>query len=86
MHTHPSTVVDVHAKEPEHPPQLASVETSRVVRRVGLVDRIALRIGLALITWSRRPRQPKPSHELARQRAELERYNDRLRFLNAPPR
>ena len=32
----------------QHPP-------SAPVRRVGLVDRLALRIGLALIVWGRRP-------------------------------
>lgn len=37
----------------DHPP-LASTQP-RQVRRVGLADRIALRVGIALITWSRRP-------------------------------
>lgn len=32
----------------QHPP-------SAPVRRVGLVDRLALRVGLALIMWNRRP-------------------------------
>lgn len=33
-----------------HPP------STRVVRRVGLIDRLALRLGIALVAWSRRPR------------------------------
>lgn len=35
----------------DHPPQ----PTAHQPRRVNLLDRIALRIGLALITWGRRP-------------------------------
>lgn len=37
----------------DHPP--SSPSERRQVRRVGLADRIALRVGIALITWSRRP-------------------------------
>ena len=36
-----------------HPPS----EAPRPSRRVGLVDRLALRLGLALIVWGRRPRR-----------------------------
>jgi hypothetical protein len=36
-----------------HPPQ--QVEPQRPVRRVGTLDRLALRVGLALIMWNRRP-------------------------------
>lgn len=36
----------------EHPPQQLAVE-----RHVGLVDRLALRVGLALLVWARRPRK-----------------------------
>lgn len=35
-----------------HPPQLEQVV---VVRRVDLLDRIALHVGIALIKWGRRP-------------------------------
>ena len=38
----------------DHPPHLAPA--AREQRRVGLVDRLALHLGVALITWSRRPR------------------------------
>jgi len=37
-----------------HPPHEPEPR-SHPVRRVGLVDRVALRLGIALITWSRRP-------------------------------
>lgn len=37
----------------DHPP---SPEVAvRVVRRVGLVDRVALHVGVALVKWGRRP-------------------------------
>lgn len=32
-----------------------AVEPYRAVRRVGLIDRLALHVGVALITWGRRP-------------------------------
>ena len=37
----------------QHPPQQAVHH--HPVRRVGLLDRIALRVGLALLVWARRP-------------------------------
>lgn len=39
----------------DHPPQPQSGPDEQLVRRVGLVDRIALHLGVALITWGRRP-------------------------------
>ncbi len=41
---------------PDHPPIL-DVEQPRQIRRVGLVDRLALHLGIALIKWGRRPAQ-----------------------------
>ena len=39
-----------------HPPSdQAELAEPRQLRRVGLVDRLALRLGLALIVWGRRP-------------------------------
>ena len=35
--------------------QLLQFDESRPVRRVSFFDRLALRVGLALITWGRRP-------------------------------
>jgi hypothetical protein len=36
------------------------------VRSVSLTDRVALRVGLALIVWSRRTHRPAPSLDLGR--------------------
>lgn len=43
----------------EHPPQPGTVPVpeKQPVRRVGLLDRAALHLGVALVTWSRRPRR-----------------------------
>jgi len=41
-------------------PPTVHTPTAREQRRVGTVDRLALHIGLALITWGRRP-QPLPA-------------------------
>ena len=38
-----------------HPPE-PTRQQSPVVRRVGFIDRIALYLGVALVSWSRRPR------------------------------
>ena len=48
MHTETTTLVGRH----DHPPQTATAEP---VRRVGLLDRTALHLGIALIKWGRRP-------------------------------
>ncbi|WP_343923833.1 hypothetical protein [Rhodoglobus aureus] len=61
-------------RQPQHP--VDDKQQQRVVRRVGVIDRIALHLGVALITWSRRPRHPRSSlsvaaraeHQLARER------------------
>lgn len=42
-----------------HPPQQREELEQRPVRSVSLPDRIALRLGLALITWSRRTHRPE---------------------------
>ncbi|MET1051421.1 MAG: hypothetical protein ABWX65_02165 [Mycetocola sp.] len=42
----------------EHPPQPVPAVGSRPNRRVGLLDRAALHLGVALITWGRRPARP----------------------------
>ena len=50
-----NTVLSTPVDEPNHthPPSRAQLSHPR---RVGLADRVALHLGLALITWSRRPR------------------------------
>jgi hypothetical protein len=46
----------------EHPVHHEQRTRTAQVRRVGLVDRAALQLGVALITWSRRPANA-PQHE-----------------------
>lgn len=66
--------------------------TVRPVRRVGLADRLALRLGIALITWSRRPltlesrerRATRVEQQLAR--LAREQAAERSLRLIAPPR
>lgn len=53
----------------DHPPQQVETDqqpTTRTVRRVGLADRIALRLGLALLVWARRPAKPARAARAAR--------------------
>ncbi|WP_396288399.1 hypothetical protein [Curtobacterium sp. KT1] len=40
-------------------------DTRAVRRRVSLADRIALRVGMSLIIWSRRTRKERPEVDLA---------------------
>ncbi len=72
----------------EHPPSPATQPSGRV----GALDRIALRLGLALITWSRRSRSPE-SWERRATRVEAALAHDaraaaalRLALRTAPPR
>jgi hypothetical protein len=51
MQTQLSTLPGRH----EHPPQTVSPVQPHPVRRVGLLDRTALHLGVALIKWGRRP-------------------------------
>jgi len=61
----------------EHPPQLEVALETQHVSRVGLVDRIALHLGLALITWSRRTHRlesrERRAHQYEQHLARLER-------------
>ncbi|HEY1531170.1 MAG TPA: hypothetical protein VGF80_10170 [Galbitalea sp.] len=72
MNTVLSTRVDEH---PTHPP--SSVHSVSDRRTVSLPDRVALHLGLALITWSRRPRtviaRPSSVDAGARYRSEADR-------------
>lgn len=84
--------------QPPHPPHPASDTAldrdrqSHPVRRVSLVDRAALHLGLALIRWGRRPlglesRERRASHaEQHLARLERERQAQRWQLLNLPPR
>jgi len=51
MHTELSTLPGRH----DHPPQTVPPVQPHPVRRVGLLDRTALHLGVALIKWGRRP-------------------------------
>ena len=55
----------------EHPPQQLE-QTHLPVRRVGLFDRLALRLGLALLVWARRPVRVKRQVESERYITEAE--------------
>lgn len=78
LHPTRSTLVDTRP----HPPHHATL----VVRRVGLTDRLALRLGLALVTWSRRPSSATPSRQLVLQRAQREWLAQRTLHLTVPRR
>ncbi len=74
----------------EHPPQQAETQYRYEVRRVGLADRVALHLGVALVKWGRRPltvetrerRANRVEHLLAR--LAREREAERMRYLNVP--
>ena len=84
--------------KPPHPPQSANeaqpvrARQLHPLRRVSLVDRAALHLGLALIRWGRRPlelesREWRASHaEQHLARLERERQALRWQLLNLPPR
>lgn len=84
-----NTVTTAPRRDTTHPPVHL---THRPVRRVGLADRLALRLGVALVTWSRRPltlesrerRASRVEQQLAR--LAREQAAERTLRLTAPPR
>jgi hypothetical protein len=82
----------------DHPPQPVATGTRpgtttsvpHVVRRVGVLDRAALHLGVALIKWGRRPVRTDLREELAlnaethRARLEAERERDYYKAVNLP--
>lgn len=84
-----NTVTSAPRRDTASPPAPA---ITRPVRRVGLADRLALRLGIALITWSRRPltlesrerRATRVEQQLAR--LAREQAAERSLRLIAPPR
>ena len=76
----------------DHPPQPQSSADERLVRRVGLADRLALHLGVALITWSRRPSviasRERRANRVEQQlvRLDRERAWERTARLNLPVR
>ena len=76
-----------------HPPQPEAQTELRPVGRVSVLDRLALHVGLALITWSRRTLPTAESRErrahLYEQhlaRLERERVAERMRLVTMPQR
>jgi len=69
----------------EHPPQPVSGHEPHTVRRVGMLDRAALHIGVALIKWGRRPVRVDTREQLAVyvevQRVRLERERERDHYM-----
>ena len=89
-----STITTHAASTAQHPPSPASIpaRSRAVARRVGLIDRLALRVGVALVAWSRRPRllderaEREQRLRLERSTAERERHWQRLALQLLPPR
>ncbi len=61
-----STITTRAVTTAQHPPSPAGITPRPAIRRVGLVDRVALRLGVALVAWSRRPRLLDDLDERAR--------------------
>ncbi|WP_394769371.1 hypothetical protein [Lacisediminihabitans sp.] len=76
----------------DHPPQPGQYRQERPVRRVSLLDRAALHLGVALIKWGRRPLDVESRERRARRvelhiaRLERERATERWIRLNLPLR
>ena len=76
----------------DHPPQPSLAAVQQPVRRVNLLDRLALHAGVALIKWGRRPltiesrerRANRVEQQLARQ--SRERNYERAQRLTLPVR
>ena len=76
----------------DHPPQpMLEPSTRYEARRVGMLDRIALHVGVALIKWGRRPRvvasHERRANRVTQQfaRLERERQYERSARLMLPP-
>lgn len=70
----------------DHPPQPDPAPAWRPARRVGLLDRAALHLGVALITWGRRPvrrERPVVSRETLETRRSLERLHEEYQLWGA---
>lgn len=87
-----STLTTTHpGRHHQHPPSPPRTTRARA-QRVGLVDRLALRLGVALVAWSRRPREldsreshaRRVSYELTAERRA--RHEQRRLLTMLPPR
>jgi len=64
----------------DHPPQPDRAPEPHPLRRVGVLDRAAMHLGLALIHWGRRPVKPRRErHVLAPETIGARRELDRAR-------
>lgn len=65
----------------DHPPQPVPSPEPQTMRRVGLIDRAAMHLGVALIRWGRRPARPRRRERpvLPRESIEARRELDRVR-------
>ena len=84
-----TTLTTTHGRH-DHPPQPVYDQPQRPVRRVNLLDRAALHLGVALVKWIRRPLAVE-SRERRASRAEQylaqvarERAAERWQRLSAP--
>ena len=86
MHTETTTLPGRH----DHPPQTATAEQTHPVRRVGLLDRTALHLGVALIKWGRRPvrvddrESAMRAYEVHKAREENERVRAQYEAMHLP--
>jgi hypothetical protein len=85
-----NTVVTTDHGRHHHPPQSVEQQYRQDVRRVGLVDRVALHVGVALVKWGRRPlaveSRERRANRVEQRLAMLERElaAERMRLLNTP--
>ncbi|MDQ1584614.1 MAG: hypothetical protein QOF36_2668 [Microbacteriaceae bacterium] len=90
MTTASNNAVSTRPGRHDHPPQPAYAYEPRFTRRVSVIDRAALHLGVALIKWGRRPLRvdsrarsaTRAEQELAR--LERERAAERWVGLNVP--
>jgi hypothetical protein len=91
MKTMNTTVSTTHGRH-DHPPQPVQFHRPHPVRRVSLLDRAALHLGVALIRWGRRTYLDESRARLALERQQYlarldrDRAAERLLHLNVPLR
>lgn len=80
-----NTTLSTRPGRQDHPPQPVHPGEQRPLRRVNLLDRLALHLGVALIKWGRRPRAAATREQLMRlhnhRMARLQRERDAERML-----
>lgn len=85
-----NTTMTAERSRHEHPSPAAEQRERHEARRVGLVDRVALHVGVALVKWGRRPlaveSRERRANRVEQRLALLERElaAERMRLLNTP--